>query len=268
MKLLKIRIINNPCNRYISLWCLYLLQGTLYAEGSIISQSIILLILLMSVYHVLIILQEKHTPQTFRYLILLTILYTIHGLFLLMEGGGTAGISNSSIAINFLQSYYISVLPIFSFYYYARKEYLTVDTLRPWIIIFMLIATVLFYKIQRDSLERAIGTGFEDITNNAGYIITALIPCVFAIKRRWKQYCLLVFCTIFTMFAMKRGAILTGGVAIVMYLYMTIRHARRKTKYLLLITTVIISMILTIIAGLIPAKLAAKKDPVEALRTE
>ena len=31
---------------------------------------------------------------------------------------------------------------------------------------------------------------------------------------------------------------------------------------------VVISMILTIIAGLIPAKMASKKDPVEALRTE
>lgn len=29
-----------------------------------------------------------------------------------------------------------------------------------------------------------------------------------------------------------------------------------------------ISVVLTVIAGLIPAKLAAKKDPVEALRTE
>ena len=31
---------------------------------------------------------------------------------------------------------------------------------------------------------------------------------------------------------------------------------------------VAISMILTMIAGLIPAKMASKKDPVEALRTE
>ena len=34
------------------------------------------------------------------------------------------------------------------------------------------------------------------------------------------------------------------------------------------IILVVISMILTIIAGLIPAKMASKKDPVEALRTE
>jgi putative ABC transport system permease protein len=31
---------------------------------------------------------------------------------------------------------------------------------------------------------------------------------------------------------------------------------------------VMISMILTIIAGLIPARVASKKDPIEALRTE
>ena len=34
------------------------------------------------------------------------------------------------------------------------------------------------------------------------------------------------------------------------------------------IILVAISMILTIIAGLIPARMASKKDPVEALRTE
>ena len=34
------------------------------------------------------------------------------------------------------------------------------------------------------------------------------------------------------------------------------------------IALVIISMLLTIIAGLIPARIAAKKDPVEALRSE
>ena len=34
------------------------------------------------------------------------------------------------------------------------------------------------------------------------------------------------------------------------------------------IILVVISVILTVIAGLLPARMAAKKDPVEALRTE
>ncbi|MBM6838888.1 hypothetical protein H9X77_11770, partial [Clostridium saudiense] len=34
------------------------------------------------------------------------------------------------------------------------------------------------------------------------------------------------------------------------------------------IILIAISMLLTVIAGLIPAKVASKKDPVEALRTE
>ena len=37
-----------------------------------------------------------------------------------------------------------------------------------------------------------------------------------------------------------------------------------KLKYLL----VLISMFLTMLSGFVPAKMAAKKDPVEALRTE
>ena len=34
------------------------------------------------------------------------------------------------------------------------------------------------------------------------------------------------------------------------------------------IVLIIISVILTVIAGLIPSKMASKKDPVEALRSE
>ena len=41
-----------------------------------------------------------------------------------------------------------------------------------------------------------------------------------------------------------------------------------RTKEIGGIILVVISMLLTIIAGLIPAKMASKRDPVEALRTE
>lgn len=41
-----------------------------------------------------------------------------------------------------------------------------------------------------------------------------------------------------------------------------------KVPFVAGLVLVLISMILTIIAGLIPSKMASKKDPVEALRTE
>lgn len=243
MKLTQVSILNNPSNRYIALWCIYLLQGTLYTEGSLISQSILLLILFVSLSHVLKLVHEKRTPKIFKYLLVLIALYTIHGFFLIIEGGFTAGVSNQTIAVNYLRSFFISVLPIFSFYYYAKRGHLSVDTLRPWCIVFIFVAVALFYKIQRETVEKTIETGFEGITNNAGYVITALIPCVFVFKKQWVQYAFLAFCIIFTMFAMKRGAILAGGVAIVMYLYMAIRHARRGTKFLFLFATVLIGLL-------------------------
>ncbi len=237
-------LLKNPCTRYLSLWCIYLLQGTLYTEGGLFSQSILLVILLMSLYHVLNVVQEKNAPIIFKFLLVLVALYTIHGFFLIIEGGVTAGVSNHTIAINFLRSFYISVLPIFSFYYYARKGYLSLETLRPWVIVFALIAVALFFKIQRETLEKAIERGFEEITNNAGYVITALIPCVFVFEKRWIQYAFLAFCIIFIMYAMKRGAILTGGVAVMIYVYMTIRHAKRGAKLSFLTATVLIGVLI------------------------
>ena len=233
----------NPTNRYLSLWCLYLLQGTLYAEGSLISRSILLLLILVSLYHVIIILQDKKAPQIFKFLFALIVLYTIHGTFSFMEGGVTAGMSNQSIAIGFLQSFYISVLPIFSFYYYARRGLLKVASLRPWGLVFILVAVSLFYKIQRETLEKTI-TGFDDVTNNAGYVMTALIPCVFVFKKQWMQYVLLAFCIIFVMFSMKRGAIITGGVAILLYLYKRTRHIKSGKRFLFLVATAIIGFLL------------------------
>ena len=43
---------------------------------------------------------------------------------------------------------------------------------------------------------------------------------------------------------------------------------RASIPYAAAIILVAISIVLTLIAGLIPSRLAAKKDPVEALRTE
>jgi len=245
MKLIQFSILNNPCNRYIALWCVYLLQGTLYAEGTLVSQSILLVILLVSLFHVLNILREKKPPQIFKFLLVLIALYTIHGFFLLLKGGATNGTPNRTIAINFLQSFYISILPIFSFYFYARKGYLSVETIRPWVIVFVPIAIALFYKMQKEAMEQAIGTTIyvDDVTNNAGYIIVALIPCAFVFKKQWIQYVLLVFCIVFTIFSMKRGAILTSGVAILLYIHMRIRQARFSTKFGLLAVTVVIGVL-------------------------
>ena len=236
-----ISFIKNPCNWYLIAWCAYLLQGTLYAEGSLFSRSILLIILLVSLFHLLNVLQDKEAPKIFKFLLALVVLYTIHGVFSFMKGGTTTGVSNQSIAVGFLQSFYISVLPIFSFYYYARRGLLSVASLRPWGLVFILVAILLYYKIQRESLEKTI-TGFDDITNNAGYVITALIPCIFVFKKQWMQYALLAFCIIFVMFSMKRGAIITGGVAILLYLYKRTRHVKSGKRFLFLATTVLLGV--------------------------
>lgn len=243
MKLSISSFFKNPGNRYLTLWCIYLLQGTLYAEGGFVSRTIIVLIVLISFSHIKTVFNDIRVKNFFKVLLCLVALYTLHGLLLLLTGGSTLQVSNQTIAIGFLQSFYISVLPIFSFYHYAQKGYLNANTLRFWTPVFVIVAIALFYRMQSEALEK-IATGAEGITNNAGYVMAALIPCVFAFKKQWIQYLFLSICAIFIVFSMKRGAMLTGGIAVALYFIMRTRHLSLLKRLLFVIVSAFICIII------------------------
>ena len=48
----------------------------------------------------------------------------------------------------------------------------------------------------------------------------------------------------------------------------SIGYTYKLTEYIVAVILILISMLLTLIAGIIPSRSAAKKDPVVALRTE
>lgn len=53
-------------NIYTIVWCLYYMQGTLYPEGSAISQGLLALFLLMSVYYVSKVLQMLYKHKVIK----------------------------------------------------------------------------------------------------------------------------------------------------------------------------------------------------------
>ena len=58
------------------------------------------------------------------------------------------------------------------------------------------------------------------------------------------------------------------GIITAVLTVMTLTGNRLPNSTLFLLEKIAISMILTLIAGLIPSRIASKKDPVVALRTE
>lgn len=66
---------------------------------------------------------------------MLMLLFTVYGFILVLMGPSTLYYPISGIsmpAYNYIKSIYLSLLPIYPFYYYTKKGYLTAEHLRIW----------------------------------------------------------------------------------------------------------------------------------------
>ena len=75
----------NICNLYILFWCIYYLQGTLYASGSIISQMLLLMLMVISGYYFVIANARYDTPLFIKVLNIFIGVLTIYGIILMLD---------------------------------------------------------------------------------------------------------------------------------------------------------------------------------------
>ena len=217
------KFFKNPCNIYFSLWCVYLLQGTLYESGSIISQTLLMIILLISLKDAYNVNKLNNIPVYFKGLNALVILFTVYWVILLMTDGITfkrkTGDEMSSFI--YLRTLYYSMLPIYSCYIYTRKGYLNVTNYKKWALFLVVIAITEYFRMQREMVEAYMNAGSDrtEFTNNIGYMIMLLTPCAFIFNRNTKtQFLVYGICVLFVVLSMKRGAMLITFVALLIFL--------------------------------------------------
>lgn len=226
------RVHINRADFYLAGWCLYYLQGTLYEEGSIISQSILLLLLAFSAYTMAYMNRHYKLNTFFHALNLLVLMFTIYGAIELGYYGMTMQIDGSTHRnIDYLRQLYLSLLPIYSFTLLSMQGYLTEKKLRAWVIIFLAVATASYFYEYRMRLKEAVENGSlaEEFTNNGGYTFLALLPLsVLFRKRPWIQYMLLAYCGYFIINGMKRGAMLIGALCMLIIIFDSIKAVGRN----------------------------------------
>lgn len=230
-------VFKNPCNYYFSLWSLYLLQGTLYTSGSLLSQVLLAIILLLSIKHLWILVRKKNKPVYLIGLTLLLVLFVVYGLIHIMFNGQYSPSISSirPLTSSYLKTYLISILPIFSCYYYAIKKHLNEKMFQYWIIIFVIVAIAEYFRLQREVLSSLVEDR-EDITNNMGYIFLALFPCMMVYEKKpLFQYLGVTICTIFVILAVKRGAMLLMGVSIILFALYKMRVSKGIHRYLVIL---------------------------------
>lgn len=228
----------NECNIYIVLWTLYYLQGTLYEVGSLFSKSILVIVLLMSVINALKINIQGGLCGYLKGLNMLLVMFTVYGVISILITPTIQFGHRHTQSFNYLKAIYISLLPIYSFYYYTQKGKLDDKSLKVWVLLFFILAMGRYYAEQT---LRLVNTYGDETTNNSGYTILSLIPLiVYWREKSTFQYILLGVAMVFILMAMKRGAILIGALCVVWFLYQSFKNANRRTKIWVFILTVLV----------------------------
>ena len=233
----------NRCDWYLILWFLYYLQGILYTSGGGLSVSLFGIILLISIYNVIKVKNINDKPIFFNGLSLLLILFSVYGFALILQNPGVVFYHKASRYVPsymYLKQIYLSLLPIFSFYYYTVKGYLTEKRLCNWIYVFFISALLSFYRYQIDKA----GDDSGEVTNNMGYLFLSLIPSLLLFRRNViKMYLGLFVILVYLVLGMKRGAIMIGAVCILYFLWNSIRLSSGITKIKYILFTIVLTVI-------------------------
>ncbi len=243
------KFFKNPCNIYFTLWCIYLLQGTLYESGSIISQTLLMIILLISFRDLFRVNRLGILPTYFKGLNALVLLFTIYWIVLIFTDGLTfkrqTGTEMSTL--NYLRTLYYSLLPVYSCYLYTKKGYLNAKNYKKWVIVFVVIAIAEYFRMQREMIETYMNAGSDqhEFTNNIGYMILLLTPCAFIFNKNTKvQIFVFGICILFIILSMKRGAMLISSVAFLIFLNDKLKLISKQKKRVFLCLTVLFFFLL------------------------
>lgn len=235
----------NICTLYILLWCLYYLQGIVYASGSTISQMILLLLMLISGYYFIKVNTEYKIPGFLKVLNLFIGVMTIYGIVLFLDPTPIYfdfTLTERASKIEFLKTLYISLLPIYPMYAFSKQNILKIETIQALTIILIISTTLSYFRAEQQALQEAleVGSTREEFTNNTGYDFLHIFPLLFFWnKKPILQYALLAYLFVFIIMGMKRGAILIGAICLIWFIYRAYKSSTRKQKLLLIILTAI-----------------------------
>lgn len=235
-------ISKNACNIYIALWMIYYLQW-IFAISGIIAQAIYVVLMVISFYAFFQVNRYYRIGPFIKWLNIMLVILSIYGLIPLIGGWSLTG-STPLGWVNFvyLQRIYGSLLPIYVFYYYTMTRRLAADNLIYIYIAFLIFNILAYYQRQYmlvDLLEQ------EEVINNIGFYFVPLIPMLLLleIKEVWK-YLFILINFAFILMSIKRGAILGGGVMIVLFMiYQFKTKSWKHLVYILCLSVIVLSIV-------------------------
>lgn len=199
----------------------------------------LLLINLISFYYFVQVLTKYKQPELLKWLSILILLFSIYGVIHIVSDAqilryGRIPVSNTE----FIKNIGTSLLPVYPFFVFTKRGLLNNAKIKFWVPIFIAVSIYLFLHQHQVMRERAIQNGafkVTEFTNNIGYLFVSLLPLLFIRqKNQIIQYTYIGVCIIFIVQGIKRGAILTGSLAVLYYIYENIKatHGSKRIRFL------------------------------------
>lgn len=168
---------------------------------------------------------------------LMTLLVTIYGIISVIQGRNleTAG-GDKIVSYKFLLQYYLSLLPIYVFFYFARNGIITDKILKKCFFLFFVISVIDFIS---NFFRRTELLGMEDTVNNLSYSFVPLIPLLFLTKMKsnMKLYLMMTIALV-VVFGMKRGAILITAILVIYFIRGVLVHQKKKNIAAIIVVVV------------------------------
>ena len=236
----------NKANVYILAWCIYSTQGILFPKGTLFTQLLLVILLVVSLYYLWIANTRYKLPLYFYGLNTLLGMFFVYGIYLILGGYNSGDYAIPVQSFNYLQRILISLVPIYPLYVFSKEGLINEKNIRIWFFVLFVMAVGNYYKHQKELLYMALlrGSDAEEFTNNMGYEFVKLIPfCVFLYKRPILQYVALGACMVFLFMAMKRGAIIIGVLSILWFVGINLKNVSFKKKIVFLVLSVVLCFV-------------------------
>ncbi len=208
----------------LSLFAAYFSQGVLYAEGSLISQTIFALVMLITLFYFIKSWFSGIHKNVFFKAWSLLLMVNIFGFIF------TGDIANI-FHFGMLKKIFLASLPFFPVYYFARKGVLKTKYIKFFLIVMLPVTILQYYLQEAYILAQRISIDNLNVVNNTAYTFVALIPFVFLFKNNKNiANILMAIFMFFIIQGAKRGALIAGVIGLLLFIYYQLRTIKRKHR--------------------------------------
>lgn len=222
------------------LWELYYLQGALEFTG-LLSQILLTILFTISGFYCYKVNVKKVYNSGIKAINILLILVIFYGLFLIASGENTTVYRRAYMVFSrfsYLKAFLLSLLPVYFYYYYSLKNELSPNTIK-----FLLLSLIVTYIVSFYSNLYRITEGEteEEIVNNVGYYFLSIFPMIYLLKEKLLLKVITVgIVSFYILMSLKRGAIITGGICLLFFLYNSFKNSNQRNKFFVIILSVLL----------------------------